>query len=61
LEQATGGDHTREYFDHLLRGNDRQQQILVTMEAADADRAGNLMLQHLLASAKDMARLLQPA
>jgi DNA-binding GntR family transcriptional regulator len=62
LKMATGDRaHSDEYFDHLARGNERQAQIAEAMARRDAKRAGRLMEQHLLASADDMSRLLQPA
>ncbi len=48
-----------EYFEHLATGNDRQLQIVETMASGDAKRAAELMQQHLLASAEDMAQLLR--
>lgn len=62
LKQSTGqAKHKDEYFKHLARGNDRLRQIGDAIASGDADKAGNLMLKHLLASAEDMARLLQPS
>jgi DNA-binding GntR family transcriptional regulator len=48
-----------EYFRHLARGNERQLQIAEAMAQRDGVRAKNLMEQHLLASADDMARILR--
>jgi DNA-binding GntR family transcriptional regulator len=51
--------HNDEYFEHLVRGNKRQLQIANAMIKGNAQQAGSLMEQHLLASAEDMARLLK--
>jgi DNA-binding GntR family transcriptional regulator len=48
-----------EYFRHLARGNARQHRIVDAMARREADEAGRLMEQHLLASAADMASLLR--
>jgi DNA-binding GntR family transcriptional regulator len=52
-------EHGKGYFDHLARGNERQIEIAETMARRDAKHAAHLMQQHLLASADDMARLIQ--
>jgi DNA-binding GntR family transcriptional regulator len=52
-------EHNDDYFEHLVRGNERQMQIADMMMQRNAKQAKLLMEQHLLASADDMARLLQ--
>jgi DNA-binding GntR family transcriptional regulator len=63
LLKTSAGDreHSEDYFEHLARGNERQVQIADMMAQRNAKQAGHLMEQHLLASADDMARLLQPS
>lgn len=53
--------NSKAYFEHLARGNERQHRIADTMARRDAQKAGQLMELHLLASADDMARLLRPS
>lgn len=56
---AEDREQSEDYFEHLARGNERQMQIIASMAQRDASQAAHLMEQHLLASAGDMARLLQ--
>ncbi len=61
LKTSTGDrEHSEEYFEHLARSNERQLEVAETMLRRDAKDAAHLMEQHLLSSAEDMARLLQP-
>jgi DNA-binding GntR family transcriptional regulator len=61
LKMSVGGrGHSQEYFEHLARGNERQARIADVMAERKAKEAGQLMEQHLLASADDMSRLLRP-
>ena len=50
-----------EYFDHLARGNARQEAIVGAMMRRRPKEASRLMEQHLLASADDMVHLLRPS
>jgi len=61
LLKTSLGDQTQsdEYFRHLALGNERQVRVAEAMAERDAERARALMEQHLLASADDMARILQ--
>lgn len=59
LKSSTGDrEHSEDYFNHLARGNDRQLKIAETMLRRNAKEAAQLMEEHLLSSADDMARLL---
>ncbi len=60
LKTSTGDrEHSEDYFEHLARGNERLVEIAEMISQRNAEQAGRLMEQHLLASADDMARLLQ--
>lgn len=61
LETAIAEPENRErYFEHLARGNERQVRIAEAMANRQGKEAGRLMERHLLASAEDMIRILQP-
>jgi DNA-binding GntR family transcriptional regulator len=62
LLKTSAGDpeHSEGYFEHLVRSNQRQAQIVEAIAQRNAKRASQLMQQHLLSSAEDMARLLHP-
>ena len=59
LLKTSAVHHEEDYFEHLARANERQRQISELMAQRNAKQAKLMMEQHLMASADDMARLLQ--